>query len=265
MSTVFQKPGRKSGKDRKRPPTTPEQIRRVFITGMIVIIPVFVAVWAISLIVRGADLVFGWIVEEAFQLIDASWNEEANTVVAVRYAISFLLACIVIFFIGWLSTFFAVKQLIKLLEMLVNQVPIVKFFYNTPKEVLQTFTMSRKNSFQRVVTFEYPRKGIWVVGFATSELIKEPDGTKLVSIFLPTTPNPTSGFLLFLPGEEVYDTNIPVEQGARMIISGGILSPESFHAQRFSGLDAEPEMPKLGPLTIEHREVEDIPPAGPNG
>ncbi len=263
---MFGKKARKFGikpkSNDKRHPTTWEHLRRVFFTGLIVIIPVFIALWAVSFIVRGTEFLFGGLVDGAFTLIDETWDRDDAAVTVVRYLISFVLALVVIFLIGWLSTFFAVKKIISLLEKLVSQVPIVKFFYNTPKEVLQTFTMSRKDSFKRVVLFEYPRRGVWVIGFATSEVAKKPDGTVLVTIFLPTTPNPTSGFLLFVPSEDVYDTNIPVEQGARIIISGGILSPEEFHAQRFSGLGSEPDMPKLGPLTIEDREVEDIPPSG---
>ncbi len=267
MKPIFGKHARAFGtkrkNDDKKHPTTWEQVRRVFLTGLIVLIPALIAAWAVAFIVRGTEFLFGGMVNWTFTLIDDTWSKEDPLVTAVRYLVSFILALVVIFLIGWGSTFFAIKKLINLLEKLVSQVPIVKFFYNTPKEVLQTFTMSRKDSFKRVVLFEYPRRGVWVIGFATSEVTKKPDGTVLVTIFLPTTPNPTSGFLLFVPSEDVYDTNIPVEQGARIIISGGILSPDEFAAQRFSGLGAEPDMPTLGPLTIEDREVEELPPSGP--
>src|SRR5690606_20108061 len=93
--------------------------------------------------------------------------------------------------------------------------------------------------------------GMYCLAFATGEFTRRPDGRKMIAVFLPTTPNPTSGYLLYLPPEDVLDTNIPVEDGARMIISGGILGPEEVYTQKFAGIDQPPSLPELGPLTSD--------------
>jgi uncharacterized membrane protein len=162
------------------------------------------------------------------------------------------LALVVIMAVGYLSTFFFIRRIILIGEGIVTRVPFIKFFYATPKEVLNTLTMPKNDSRKRVVMIEYPRKGIWGFAFATGEINRNPDGARLIAVFLPTTPNPTSGFLLYLPEHDVLDTNISVEDGARLIISGGILSPTDVHTQKFTGLDNPPELPPLGPLHADH-------------
>jgi len=244
-----------SSGEHHRPPKrhTPfEHVRRHLIAGLLVIIPVFVAVYAVWAIMTLAESFFGPVVDEFTTRGGYDGLQHEPYYMFAKSVISFILAVIVIGFVGWLSTFLLVRRVIQMGERLVSRVPILKFFYNTPKEVLHTFTASQKGSFKRVVLLEYPRRGVWGLGFATGEIIKQPKGERLVSVFLPTTPNPTSGFLLLLPEEDVFDTNIPVEDGARLIISGGILSPDSIFTQRFVGLHAQPAMPPLGPLTSDN-------------
>lgn len=229
-------------------PTLFERFRRLMIAGLLVIIPAVIAVYAVLFIMGLADAVFGGFVDSLF-MIRRDTDLSANPLYQpTKTFIAFLLACFAIMFVGWLSTFLLVRRIIHFGERIVSRVPLVKFFYNTPKEVLHTFTSSRKDSNKRVVLFEYPRRGIWSIGFATGEVIKKPEETPLVAIFLPTTPNPTSGYLLLVPAEDVYDTNIPVEDGARLIISGGILAPEDIWTQRFAGLSKVPSMPPPKPL-----------------
>ena len=231
-----------------------ERIRRHFIAGILVLIPALVAAYAVILIMNGTEKIFGELVLRLFRLDPSDPKADTFYVELGSRVVSFLLACLVIMAAGYLSTFFLVRRVILWGERLVGRVPLIKFFYNTPKEVLHTFTMSRRNSFKRVVMVEYPRKGMWCLAFATGEVIRRPDNIRLVAIFLPTTPNPTSGFLIYVHSDEVYDTNIPVEQGARMIISGGILSPDELCTQKFSGLDDMPMLPPLGPLVVDQHD-----------
>ncbi len=232
-------------------PKTPRKLtqwdraRRHLIAGLLVIVPVFIAGWAVVFIANLAEQLFGHPVHYIFQLDRIPQSVWMNVLDRV---LSLLLALLVIMAIGWLSTFLFVRRLISLGEKIVGKVPLVKFFYLTPKEVLNTLTMPRENSYKRVVLIEYPRRGVWCFAFATGELTKQPDGTRMIAVFLPTTPNPTSGFLLFLPEEDVWDTNVSVEDGARLIISGGILTPQEVHTDKFCGLGREPNLPPLGPL-----------------
>lgn len=244
---------RESGDDKKTHLTRPllERFRRIFLAGLLVTVPVFVCVYAMYLIMTLADRIFGKGVEQVIGMYYSGLPEDGAISLVVRGSLSFLLAVVAISFIGWLSTFILIRKFISIGEYVVNRVPLVKFFYNTPKEVINTLTMPRKGAAKRVVMIEYPRRGMWCLAFATGEVTRRPDGTRLVAVFLPTTPNPTSGFLLYIPASDVLDTNIPVEQGARMIISGGILSPEYLYTQKFSGLESAPKLPPLEPLTIE--------------
>ena len=239
--------------DKKSHPskTLLERFRRVFLAGILVTVPVFVCVYAVYLIMTLADKVFGAGVDQVLGMYFSGFPEDGGISLIIRGSISFLLAVVAISFAGWLSTFLIIRKVINIGEFVVNRVPLVKFFYNTPKEVINTLTMPRKGSAKRVVMIEYPRRGIWCLAFATGEVTRRPDGTHLIAVFLPTTPNPTSGFLLYLPSSDVLDTNIPVEQGARMIISGGILGPDFLYTQKFSGLEETPRLPPLDPLTID--------------
>lgn len=229
-----------------------ERVRRHFFAGILVIVPLFITIYAIWLIMNIADRVFGDLVQHVFGEIlffpESADLSDRPLIQFARTIVSFFMALLVILFVGYFSTFIFVRRMISRGEAILTRLPLIKFFYNTPKEVLNTFAHSKKNSFKRVVLLEYPRRGIWCLGFATGEVVKRPDDTRLIAVFLPTTPNPTSGFLLLLPTEDVYDTNIPVEDGARLIISGGILAPEHIHTQRFAGLSSSPVLPPLEPL-----------------
>ena len=97
------------------------------------------------------------------------------------------------------------------------------------KQVFQTFLSNKNNAFSKVVLLEYPRKGIWILGFVSSETqgeVKDKLGREMLNIFIPTTPNPTSGFLIFVPKEDTVSLDMSVEEGIKFVISGGLVSPE---------------------------------------
>ena len=107
--------------------------------------------------------------------------------------------------------------------------PIVRSIYNALKQVFQTILGSSSKAFREVVLIEYPRKGLWAIAFITSETIGEVNGklkNKSVNVFLPTTPNPTSGFMLFVPIKDIIRLQMNIEQGMKLVISGGIITPE---------------------------------------
>jgi uncharacterized membrane protein len=196
------------------------------------------AVWAVTLILGLADRWFGPAVGEALRVVlpkDRQWVERVPLLVQL---VSLLIALGVVVAVGWLSTFLAVRKAITLGEDLVSRIPVVKFFYHTPKEVIRTLTSAKADTFRRVVLIEWPRRDAWCLAFATAEVLVERDGVAVphVAVFMPSTPNPTSGFLMFLPAEDVRDTAIAVEEGVRMIMSGGLLSPRAIATSRWSGL-----------------------------
>jgi uncharacterized membrane protein len=103
--------------------------------------------------------------------------------------------------------------------------PIVNSIYNAARQVVRTLSQPQEKSFQRVVLVEFPSKGLWTIAFQLGT-IQTSDGQEWVRVYVPTTPNPTSGFLQFLPKESVRPTAIPVDEALKMVVSGGILAPE---------------------------------------
>ncbi len=132
--------------------------------------------------------------------------------------------------IGAITKGFFGRQIVKLGESLVARTPIVRTIYNAVKQILETALNDSNNSFQRACLIQYPRKGIWAVAFISTETKGEIERkigkNRLVSVFLPTTPNPTSGFILFIPAAEVLLLDMSVEEAAKLVISAGLLVPE---------------------------------------
>ena len=134
-----------------------------------------------------------------------------------------LISVIFITIIGWLSLSFLGKKIIELFNNILKKIPILRTIYSAIGQMTETFTKT-DDSEKSVVLLEYPRKGIWVVGFATKEnkgIIKNKVNEDLVNIFVPTTPNPTSGFLLMLPKKDLIYLDVSFEQASKFIVSAG--------------------------------------------
>ena len=134
-----------------------------------------------------------------------------------------LISVVLITFIGWLSLSFIGKRLFNLFENILNKIPILRTIYSAIDQLIETFTKSKSNK-KNVVLVEYPRKGVWAVGFATKENtgeIKKKTGQDLINVFVPTTPNPTSGFLLMFQKSEVIFLDLTFEQASKFIVSAG--------------------------------------------
>ncbi|HCP01660.1 MAG TPA: hypothetical protein DIT35_09225, partial [Rhodospirillaceae bacterium] len=130
--------------------------------------------------------------------------------------------------IGALTRMLLGRTLVRLGESLVNRMPVVRSVYGATKQVVETVLKSQSDAFRQVVLFEYPRRGSWAIGFVTGQTkgeVQNLTNDDVVNVFLPTTPNPTSGYLLFLPRREIIPLSMTVEEGIKMIISGGIVTP----------------------------------------
>jgi uncharacterized membrane protein len=125
------------------------------------------------------------------------------------------------------TTHFLGRRFIKMGENLMLKLPIVKSVYSASKQVMDTFSNSTKAAFTATVLVSFPHPGARALGFVTGTIL-DPDGRKLYRIFVATTPNPTSGFLILLPEEDVTFTDISVEDGIKMIVSGGMLAPKQY-------------------------------------
>ena len=132
--------------------------------------------------------------------------------------------------IGWIGKGLIGRSFILWAEGLVDRTPVVRTIYNGVKQIAETVFTQKGNSFEKACLVEYPRKGIWAIGFISTQAKGEiasyaPNGDHFVSIFLPTTPNPTSGFLLFLPKSSLIELDMTVEDAAKLVISAGLVYP----------------------------------------
>ena len=192
------------------------KFRNYFITGVVVLIPIGITIYLTLFIVNISSRIL---------------PKELNPNHYLPYdipGVEILISIILITFIGWLSLSFLGKKLLEIFENLLKKIPILRTIYSALTQMIDTFTRSqgpRKN----VVLIEYPRKGTWAVGFATKENTTEiSDKAKqnLVNVFVPTTPNPTSGFLLMFPKEEIIYLDMTFEEASKFIVSAGTSDPK---------------------------------------
>ena len=145
-------------------------------------------------------------------------------------AVTFIALCVttlIIYFTGLITNHIIGRRMIHLGERVLMKMPIIKSVYSASKQVVETFSSSTKATFKAVAVVEFPRKGSLAIGFVTGAMTN-PDGQLVYRVFIATTPNPTTGFLLLIPADEVQFTDITVEDGVKMIVSGGVLSPDSY-------------------------------------
>ena len=190
------------------------KLRNYFFTGVVVLVPL------------------GFTLYLTFFLVSVSSNlipEEINPNNYLPFSIpglEILLSVIFITFIGGLSLSFIGKKVLQIFNDLLKKIPILRTIYSAVGQLTETFA-NNKNNQQRVVLVEYPRKGSYAVGFATKETtgeIKKKVGQDLINVFVPTTPNPTSGFLLLFPKNEVIFLDITFEQASKFIVSAGSIN-----------------------------------------
>jgi len=136
-----------------------------------------------------------------------------------------VLTILLIFFLGVLVTNFLGRKIFNIGERIVKKVPVVNTIYSTLKQITETFTKGTSDTFQGAVYIQYPRQGLWTMAFISGES-KTKDGIPYYHLFVPTTPNPTSGFFLMIPQADAVPTGMSVEQGLKTIISGGMLAPQ---------------------------------------
>lgn len=187
-------------------------IRRKLIAGLVTITPiaitVFVSVW-----------IFRTIVES--QWIDKAAQFTRITDRNFAVAVACVLTLVVIYLVGLVSTSLTARQLISLTERILSRIPLVKLLYVTSKQIMDTLNQPQGAGRRKVVVVEYPRKDCYSVGFATGESMVA--GELFVHVFVLTTPNPTSGWLLLLRASEVWETNYSGEEAMKLILSGGIV------------------------------------------
>ena len=187
------------------------KIRNNFIAGVVVLIPIGITLYLTLFIIRVSS-----------NVIPKEINPN-NYLPFDIPGVEILIALIIITFIGWLSLSFLGKKFFELFNNILKKIPILRTIYSAIGQMTKSFTKT-DNKQKSVVLLEYPRKGVWAVGFATKEnegLIKEKVKEDLINVFVPTTPNPTSGFLLLVPKKDLIFLDISFEQASKFIVSAG--------------------------------------------
>ena len=187
------------------------KLRNNFIAGVVVLIPIGITLYLTLFIIRISS-----------KVIPKEINPN-NYLPFDIPGVEILIALVIITLIGWLSLSFLGKKFFELFNNILKKIPILRTIYSAIGQMTESFTKT-DNKQKSVVLLEYPRKGVWAVGFATKEnegLIKEKIKEDLINVFVPTTPNPTSGFLLLVPKKDLIFLDISFEQASKFIVSAG--------------------------------------------
>jgi uncharacterized membrane protein len=194
-------------------------IRRYLLAGLIVWLPILVTVGILRFIVD--------ILDRTLALVPAAYQPDALFGVPIP-GFGVLLSFFLLFMTGLLATNFLGERLVTWSESILDKIPLVRTIYNTSKQVIQAILGSNSQAFRKVLLVEYPRKGSWSIAFQSgvaSSAINQQVNEELVCVFIPTTPNPTSGFLLMLPKSEVIELSMSVDEALTFIISLGMKQP----------------------------------------
>ena len=188
------------------------RIRNYFIAGIVVLIPIGITIYLTVFIISISSKIL---------------PKEINPNSYLPYdipGVEIFTSLLLITFIGWLSLSFLGRRLLNIFNNILKRIPILRTIYSAIGQLTETLAPQKKSQKKSVVLIEYPRKGIWAVGFATKDNegeIRQKTDTELVNVFVPTTPNPTSGFLLMIPKNEIKYLDMSFEEASRFIVSAG--------------------------------------------
>jgi uncharacterized membrane protein len=195
-------------------------MRKYFITGLLVLVPLAITVWVLSLIITTMD--------RSLLLLPERWQPTALFGYNVPGA-GTLLTLVIIFLTGLLTRNFIGKQVVHVWERLLTRIPIVSSIYSSVKQVSDTLFSSSGNAFRKAMLVEYPRQGAWTIAFLTGvpggDVRNHLEGD-YISVYVPTTPNPTSGFFIMLPRADAIELDMSVDAALKYVVSMGVVSPE---------------------------------------
>lgn len=197
-------------------------LRASFLTGLVVIAPVGLTIWLVW-------AVAGWIDGVVLPLIPYTFRPEHYIGINLR-GVGVIFFFFFTIIIGWAAKGLIGRSLIRFAESLVDRMPVVRSIYNGIKQISETVFAQGERSFEKACLVQYPRRGIWAIGFisvpAKGEVSARAEtGGRLIGVFIPTTPNPTSGFLLYFPEEDIIELEMTLEDAAKLVISAGLVYP----------------------------------------
>lgn len=199
-----------------------KKLKKIFFTGLAVIIPIGLTLYILFFLI---DMMDGLL-----KIMPVKYHPD--TLIGMHIpGLGIIVTLVLIFVCGLVMTSYVGNKIVRSGEDLVDRIPFVRSIYQATKRLSDSMFTDRSSSFKRVVLAEFPRKGIYTIGFVTGvppSEIREKAGQNCISVFLPTTPNPTSGYLIIIPEDELVPINISVEDALTFIISVGIVSPSDY-------------------------------------
>jgi uncharacterized membrane protein len=199
-----------------------KKIRKIFVRGIFSILPLAVTIYVILFFLNILENSIGKFINE---MIGLGLRKTDFKIPAIGLIVSILL----VFLSGFIVTNFIGANFFAKIEKFLHRIPIVPKIYFGIKQIVEAFSLQGSQLFSKVAIVEYPRKGIYAIGFVTGDTkgeIKSKTNKKLINIFIPTTPNPTSGMLVFIPEEDVEYLEMSVEDGLKLIVSAGVVIPD---------------------------------------
>ncbi len=215
-----------------------KRLRNYFFAGVLVTAPIGITIWI------GWGLV-SFVDDQVMPLIPEQWNPETYLPFSLP-GLGVLVAIVVLVLFGFFAAGLLGRNLVGMGERLLDRMPVIRSVYAALKQVIETVLKEQSKAFRQVVLLQYPRKESWAIGFITGETeanVQHGTAKNVVNVFLPTTPNPTSGFLLFVPREELQFLGMTVEEGIKMVVSGGIVTPSQRPAA--DAPDARADQPEV--------------------
>ncbi len=191
-------------------------LRKTFFTGLFVIIPIGITIFILKFLFNLADGILGSYID---RLLTFFTGQELHIP-----GLGMIIGAVAIYLTGLIATNFIGRRLLKFGEAVLARIPIVKSIYTSSKQLIQVF-QEGKSSYRRAVFVDWPRQGVKAVGFVTAELVQ--NGVDMVVVYLPTMPNPTSGFALYFRADEVQDSGMSVEDAVKFVVSGGVVLPQT--------------------------------------
>ena len=196
------------------------RLKAYFFAGVLVTAPLGITFYVSWIFIK-------WVDSKVTSLLPTVYNPETYLPIYIP-GIGLIIVCIALTFIGALTAGIIGRFWFRTSEKILSRMPVIRSIHSAIKQIFETVLSNQSNAFREVVLFEYPRRGSWAMGFITGQTQGEvQDITKdeVVNVFLPTTPNPTSGYLLFIPRRELVTLSMSVEEGIKMVVSGGIVTP----------------------------------------
>ena len=195
-------------------------LRRYLLTGIVVTAPISITIYLTYVFLSVVD-------DNVSKIFPREWYEQLYGQTTIP-GLGLIIAVIFFVMVGWFATNFLGRLIINVSEYIVDRMPVIRSIYGMIKQIFETIMASQSQAFREVAMLEYPRKGVWSIGFVTGRTegeVQRITAEETVNVFVPTTPNPTSGYLLFVPKKELAYLDMSVEEGVKLVVSAGIITP----------------------------------------